>query len=74
MVERDECDGNLEKDVKMMNVLTIIFVVAGHNVERKLHFPSTEACLVAQRALNHSEDVPSEQPDEERIIYHCDFN
>jgi hypothetical protein len=36
----------------MMNVLTIVFVVAGHFVERKLHFQSTEECLVAQRALN----------------------
>jgi hypothetical protein len=58
----------------MMNVLTIVFMVAGHSVERKLHFSSTEECLVAQRALNHSTDVPSEQPDQERVIYHCDFN
>jgi hypothetical protein len=58
----------------MVNVLTIVFVVAGHFVERKLHFQSTEECLVAQRALNHSEDIPSEQPDEQRVVYHCDFN
>jgi hypothetical protein len=58
----------------MMNVLTIIFIVAGHNVERKLHFSSAEECLLAQRALNHSKDVPSEQPDQDRVIYRCDFN
>jgi hypothetical protein len=58
----------------MMNVLTIIFMVSGHNVERKLYFSSTEECLVAQRALNHSKDVPSEQPDQERVIFRCDFN
>jgi hypothetical protein len=59
---------------KMMNVLTIVFIVAGAPVERKLHFSSTEECLVAQRAPNHSTDAPSKQPDQERIIYHCDFN
>ncbi len=58
----------------MMNVLTIVFIVAGTNVERKLHFASTEECLVAQRALNHSKDVPSEQPDQERVIFRCDFD
>jgi hypothetical protein len=58
----------------MMNVLTIVFIVAGHYVERKLHFSSAEECLVAQRALNHNTDIPSQQPDQERVIYHCDFN
>ena len=58
----------------MMNVLTIVFIVAGTNVERKLHFSSTEECLLAQRALNHSTDAPSEQPDQDRVIYYCNFN
>jgi hypothetical protein len=60
--------------VKMLNVLTIVFIVAGHYEERKLHFSSMEECLAAQHALNHSTDVPSQQTDQERIAYRCDPN
>ncbi len=58
----------------MLNVLTIVLIVAGHYVERKLHFSSMEECFAAQRALNLSTDVPSDQTDQERIAYRCDPN
>jgi hypothetical protein len=56
-----------------MNVLVISFIIAGHSVERRLHFRSTEECLVAERAMNHSYDSPADQPDEQRVVYYCDF-